>query len=128
VRQQSKKSFLRSVLTADDLRLKIEEQEKLIWTACFSFQNAALVSQGKKLSDLFVLLEKHRKENAASESEQKAYMQDIADKLEKMRSATSNTVFLDALLDAVNADPVRTSLTPKTCCVDRWSYILRSNK
>lgn len=109
------------MLTADDLKFQIEEQERLIWTACFAFQNAALLAQDVKLHDLFALAEKHRNESNEANSQQKAYLQDISEKLDTMRSATVNTQFLDALLDTFSADPVNVVSSRLGCII---SYVL----
>ncbi|EKM61556.1 uncharacterized protein PHACADRAFT_180663 [Phanerochaete carnosa HHB-10118-sp] len=102
---EQRKTFLKSMLTADDLKLKIEEHQRHISTACLGFQNAALLTANKKLDDLMERLNSHADQQAATAAQQLALQQDMAENLQMLRSAVTSTAFLDELLGTVQADP-----------------------
>ena len=99
------KSFLKTMLTADDLKLKIEEHERHISNACLGFQNAALLSANRKLDDLMERLNSHADQQAAMAAQQLALQHDMADKLQTLRSALTSATFLDKLLATMQVDP-----------------------
>ena len=103
---EQKKSFLKGMLTADDLKLKLEEHERHIWTACLGFQNAALLSANRKLDDLWQLINSHQNQQSAIAAQQLALAQDTSDKLNTLRTAVTSTAFLDELLSTMQADPL----------------------
>lgn len=105
INMERRKSFLKSMLTADDLKLKLEEHERHIWTACLGFQNAALLSANRKLDDLWSLINSHQNQQAAAAARQLALAQDASEKLDTLRSAVTSTAFLDELLGTMTADP-----------------------
>ena len=93
------------MLTADDLKMKIEEHQRHIGNACLGFQNAALLSANRKLDDLMERVNSHADQQAAMSAQQLALQQDMADKLETLRSAVTSAAFLDQLLGTMQADP-----------------------
>ncbi|GJE89526.1 hypothetical protein PsYK624_056280 [Phanerochaete sordida] len=103
---EQRKSFLKTMLTADDLKLKLEEHERHISNACLGFQNAALLSANRKLDDLMERVNSHAEAQAATAARQLALQQDLAEKLQVLRDAVTSTAFLDELLATVQADPV----------------------
>ncbi|KZT21442.1 kinase-like protein [Neolentinus lepideus HHB14362 ss-1] len=102
---EQRRPFLRSMLSANDLKLKIEEHERHIWTACLGFQNAALLSANRKLDDLWAQINSHQNQQNAIAAQQLAIAQDTSDKLRMLRSAIASTTFLDELLTTLQADP-----------------------
>lgn len=103
---EQQKSLLKAMLTADDLKLKIEEHERHIWTSCLGFQNAALLSANRKLDDLWHLVNSHQNQQSAIAAQQLALAQDTSDKLNTLHSAVTSTAFLDELLSTMQADPM----------------------
>ena len=93
------------MLTADDLKLKIEEHERHISTACFGFQTAALLSANRKLDELMEHVSSHAEQQANMAARQLALQQDMADKLQTLQSALTSSQFLDELLGTMQAEP-----------------------
>ncbi|TFK51077.1 hypothetical protein OE88DRAFT_1645300 [Heliocybe sulcata] len=102
---EQQKPFLKAMLSASDLKLKIEEHERHIWTACLGFQNAALLAANRKLDDLFAQNTSQQRQQSLIAAQQLAIAQDTSEKLSMLRSAITSTSFLDELLATVQADP-----------------------
>ncbi|KAK7442493.1 hypothetical protein VKT23_016091 [Stygiomarasmius scandens] len=109
------KNFFKAMIQADDIRFKIEELERRVWSSCLAFQNTALINANKKLDKLWELATNNNKNRISAEQLHEAQMRDqkeqlkrIQDVLESLSKPSPDLLPLDTLLETLDVNPVVT--------------------
>ncbi|ESK90617.1 hypothetical protein Moror_4186 [Moniliophthora roreri MCA 2997] len=109
------KNFFKAMIQADDIRFKIEELERRLWSSCLAFQNSALITANKKLDDLWELASNSDRNRISEAQLHEAQLRDQKEQLGRIQAAleslskpSPDTRPLDTLLETLNVNPVVT--------------------
>ncbi|KAK7037278.1 hypothetical protein VNI00_011269 [Paramarasmius palmivorus] len=109
------KNFFKAMIQVDDIRFKIEELERRLWSSCLAFQNSALITANRKLDKLWELAANSDKNRISAEQLHEAQMRDqsaqlkrIQDALESLSKPSPDLRPLDELLETLDVNPIVT--------------------